>query len=76
MMLFKKMDDQSFFKTSFAFTEQDDGNQECKVKCPKCKTMFWLSIELLKVIDKTQCRIKVSITTRKIENQGDKQSGL
>lgn len=48
---------------SFLLLLQDDLKEESAVKCPKCKNTLWLIIDLLKVIDGTQLKIKLSITT-------------
>ncbi|XP_047226841.1 uncharacterized protein LOC124871522 isoform X2 [Girardinichthys multiradiatus] len=64
MKLFQTMDDQSgFFRTGFTWTETDEVNQRCSVPCPNCKKTFWLSVNLRKIIDKSEIKIKLSFTT-------------
>ncbi|MED6241287.1 hypothetical protein ATANTOWER_006885 [Ataeniobius toweri] len=64
MELFQTMDDQSgFFRTCFTCTETDEVNQRFSVPCPNCKITFWLSVNLLKIIDESEIKIKLSFTT-------------
>ncbi|MEQ2309260.1 hypothetical protein AMECASPLE_036778, partial [Ameca splendens] len=58
------MDDQSgFFRTCFTCTETVEVNQRFSLPCPNCEITFWLSVNLLKIIDESEIKIKLSFTT-------------
>ncbi|KAK5620522.1 hypothetical protein CRENBAI_022718 [Crenichthys baileyi] len=73
--LFENLEDQSsVFRTCFTCTETDEVNQRFSVLCPLCNKTFWLSVDLLKIIDEREIKIKMSFKTED-KNQEDKQRG-